>query len=138
MCLNNGCEGVLFTTCHLASGSRWRISNMTYPFALPVAWIRHMISLPGMAELMQGWRNNEDDNEELSTPVSSDEWMHSLDPNRPIGDRCEGWGWCSTMAGLERHQDPDTGYVTDQSMLDLPVCFVSLLLGLSFSLNTDW
>ncbi|KAG8705692.1 hypothetical protein FRC08_001513 [Ceratobasidium sp. 394] len=137
-CLNEGCEGILFTLRNLASGGRRRVSNETYPFASPIAWVRHMLSLPGMAELMQTWRSNQMGDHGLSAPISSDEWMRTLDVNRPLGDITDGWGWRSTFAGLERHEDLNTGNVTDENVLEPPIRFVSLPFGLSFSLNTDW
>lgn len=137
-CLNEGCEGILFTLCTLASGGRQRVSNMTYPFASPISWIRHMLSRPGMAELIQNWRDDENGDRELSAPVSSSEWMQNLDVNRPLGDISGARGWRSTYAGLERHEDPNTGNVIDENVLDPPIRFLSLPFGISFSLNTDW
>jgi hypothetical protein len=137
-CLNDGCEGVLFTVRNLASGSRRRVPNLTYPFASPIAWLKHMLSLPGMSELMQNWRNDQNDDWGLRGPISSEEWMRDLNVDRPIGDISDGWGWRSTSAGLERRYDPHTGNVADESVLDPPIRFVSLPFGLSLSLNTDW
>ncbi|KAF8597086.1 hypothetical protein BDV93DRAFT_411443, partial [Ceratobasidium sp. AG-I] len=138
ICLNEGCEGVLYTLRSLASGTRRRVSSLTYPFASPIAWVRHVMSLPGMSELMQNWRSDEADDYELSAPVTSNEWMETLNPNKPIGDISDGWGWRSTFAGLHRHENQITGNVVDESELDPPIRFVSLPYGLSFSLNTDW
>ncbi|QRV85925.1 Transposase family tnp2 [Ceratobasidium sp. AG-Ba] len=137
-CLNEECEGVLFTVRDLASGSRRRVPNLTYPYASPVAWLKHMLNLPGMSELIQTWRNNADNDWELSEPISSEEWMQNLDPNRPIGDISEGWGWRSTLAGLERRYNPQVGIAADENVLDRPIRFVSLPFGLSLTMNTDW
>lgn len=137
-CLNEGCEGELFTVRNLASGSRRRVSNTTYPFASPIAWLQHVLRLPGMSELMQNWQNDENGDRGLSAPISSEEWMRNLDIHRPVGDISEGWGWRSTLAGLERREDPNTGGATNESALDPPIRFVSLPFGLSLSLNTDW
>ncbi|KAG8687020.1 hypothetical protein FRC08_012194 [Ceratobasidium sp. 394] len=137
-CINPDCLGILFTTCKLASGSERRVSNLSFPFASPIAWLKHMLSLPGVSELLQTWRTNEGDEEGLAAPVPCEDWMQRLDINKPIGDIHEGWGWRSTEAGLERYEDPDTGNVVDRSPLDPPVRFVSLPYGLSLSLNTDW
>lgn len=137
-CLNEGCEGILFTTRRLASGSQRRVSNLTYPYASPIAWLRHVFSLPGMAELMQTWRTGDDDHDEFTAPISSDEWLHGLDPDKPIGDIPEGWGWRSTLAGLQRQQDPLTQDIVDEIPHEGPIRFVSLPFGISFSLNTDW
>lgn len=95
-----------------------------------------MLVLPGMAELMQNWRG--DDDHELSAPMSSDKWMQNLDPNRPIGDISTAWGWRSTYAGLERREDINTGDTVDENVLEQPLRFVSLPFGLSLSMNTDW
>ncbi|QRV80055.1 Transposase family tnp2 [Ceratobasidium sp. AG-Ba] len=138
VCLNEGCSGVLFTPRKLASGRMQRVPNVTYPFASPIAWIRHILSLPGMSELLQHWRNDDDDNEGLKTVLTSEEWMQKLDLNRSMGDLCDGWGWRSSKAGLERRTDPHTGTVTDESPFEPPVRFVSLPFGLSLTLNTDW
>jgi hypothetical protein len=138
-CINNECDGVLFTTWRLASGSQRRVPNTTFLFASPIAWICHMLSLPGTAELLQTWRCKEcGDNVELAALISADEWMEGLNKNVLIGDICDGWGWRSTEAGLEQLYDPVAGDVIDQSTLELPIRFVSLPYGLSLSLNTNW
>ncbi|QRV91932.1 Transposase family tnp2 [Ceratobasidium sp. AG-Ba] len=137
-CLNEACEGVLFTVRDLASGSKRRVPKLTYPYVSPIAWLKHMLSLPGMSELVQTWRNNEDIDWELSEPISSEEWMKNLDPNKPIGDISEGWGWRSTLAGMERRYNPQTGITVDENILDRPIRFVSLPFGLSLTMNTDW
>lgn len=137
-CLNEDCPGTLFVTRKLASGKLRRVPSLTYPFASPIAWVRHLLSLAGMAELMQTWRTGNDDNDGLVARISSDEWMGNLDPEKPIADMPDGWGWRSTEARLERYQDPNTGDIIDRSLFDQPVRFVSLPFGLSFSLNTDW
>lgn len=137
-CLNEDCNGVLFTICRLASGRKQRVSNLTYPFASPIAWIRHLLSLAGMAELLQTWRTSPEDHDQMSQPIHSDEWMRNLDPDEPLADISEGWGWRSIQARLVRHYNPQTGDVGDESQLDPPVRFVNLPFGLSLSLNTDW
>ncbi|KAG8723734.1 hypothetical protein FRC09_002003 [Ceratobasidium sp. 395] len=120
-CLNNGCEGILFVVRNLASGGRHRVSNLTYPYASPISWLRHMLRQPGMAELMQTWRTNGD--HELAAPVSSHEWMRELDHNKPLGDIMDGWGWRSTMAALHRVRDPNTRNVVDESEVNPPIRF---------------
>ncbi|QRV95522.1 Transposase family tnp2 [Ceratobasidium sp. AG-Ba] len=91
LCLNEDCSGVLFTLRKLASGKTRRVAHMTYPFALPIAWIKHMLSLPGMAELMQHWQNDRDDKDRLKSLVTSEDWMENLDPHKPMGDLCNGF-----------------------------------------------
>ncbi|KAG8703013.1 hypothetical protein FRC09_004399 [Ceratobasidium sp. 395] len=135
-CLNEGCEGVLFVIRNLASGGRRRVSNLTYPYASVIAWLRHMLIQPGIAELMQTWRAHDDHG--MSAPVSSQDWMHELNYQKPLGDIMDGWGWRSTTAGLHRTLDPETGDIVDVSEVDPPIRFVSLPFGISFSMNTDW
>ncbi|KAG8721874.1 hypothetical protein FRC08_009397 [Ceratobasidium sp. 394] len=135
-CLNDGCPGILFTVRALASGGRRRVSNLTYPYASPIAWLRHMLIQPGMAELMQTWRTEDD--HELAAPVSSQDWMRDLNHNQPLGDITDGWGWRSTAAALHRGRDPITRDIVDESEVHPPIRFVSLPFGISFSLNTDW
>jgi hypothetical protein len=137
-CLNDNCPGTLFTMRHLASGLQRRVPNLTFPFALPITWIQHILSLSGMAELMQTWRTFPDVRQGLVAPISSEVWMENLDMNCPLGDISDGWGWCSTMAGLEWAVDSLTGDVSDRSILDPPVRVSSLPFGISLSLNTDW
>jgi hypothetical protein len=137
-CLNEGCDGILFSVRRLASGSSRRISSLTFPFASPIAWLQHMLSLAGTAELLQTWKNEEDDHNGLLEPISSNLWMENIDVNKPLGDISDGWNWRSTEAGLSRFYDPNTGEVTDRRMIAEPVRFVSLPFGLSLSLNTDW
>ncbi|QRW25937.1 Transposase family tnp2 [Rhizoctonia solani] len=90
-----------------------------------------------MSELMQTWRSGDDDHG-IKPPVSNEDWMRNLNHNKELGNITEGWGWRSTMAGLQRVQDPDTRNVIDESGPDPPIRFVSLPYGISFSLNTDW
>ncbi|QRV74708.1 Transposase family Tnp2 protein [Ceratobasidium sp. AG-Ba] len=136
-CLNEGCAGTLFVMRKLASGGQRRVSNQTYPFASPIAWIQHLLSLPGISELLQVWRGDAD-KEGPSPPIPCEEWIQRIDINKSIGDIHEGWGWRSTKAGLERYRHPVTGDIIDESPLNPPVRFVSLPYGLSLSLNTDW
>ncbi|KAF8604451.1 hypothetical protein BDV93DRAFT_440933, partial [Ceratobasidium sp. AG-I] len=139
-CLNAGCNTSLFITKHLASGLQRRISHLTYPFASPISRLQQVLGLPGKAELMQSWRQNEDDKEELTEPVLGEEWMRTLDRGKSMGDISNGWGWRSTYAGLEQCVDPATGNVWDESTLpeERQVRFVSLPFGISLTLNTDW
>lgn len=137
LCANNGCPGILFTERRLASGSMRRISCLTYPFASPIAWLRHMLLLSGIFELLQNWREDEDDVNHTA-PITPEEWMDNIDLLRSLCNMCTGHGWCSTMAGLEHTFDPDTGIVHDWSPLDPPRRFSSLPLGISLSMNTDW
>ncbi|CUA74382.1 UvrD/REP helicase [Rhizoctonia solani] len=138
-CINEGCEGVLYTIRRLASGSLRRVPNKTVPFASPIAWIRHLLSLPGMAELLQTWRNEErGDYDDLTEPIRADEWRAHLSQNEPLGDISDGCGWRSTEAGLVRLYNQNTARVIDRSTLERPVRFVSLPFGLSLSLNADW
>ncbi|CEL55028.1 hypothetical protein RSOLAG1IB_11840 [Rhizoctonia solani AG-1 IB] len=137
-CLNPGCDGVLFNVRRLASGSLRRVSNLTFPFASPIVWLQHLLSLAGTAELLQTWRTEENDRDGPLGPIASDLWMENIDMNKPLGDISDGWGWRSTEAGLSRFYDPNTGEVTDRRTIAEPIRFVSLPFGLSLSLNTDW
>ncbi|QRW10224.1 Transposase family Tnp2 protein [Ceratobasidium sp. AG-Ba] len=128
-CLNPGCEGVLFTIRRQASGGQRRVSNLTYPFASPIAWLKHMLGIPGMCDLMQTWRKDRldgDDDWNITAPIPSNVWMNNLDINRPIGDISDGWGWRSTSAGLERRQDPQTRNLVDVNVLNPPVRFTGI------------
>ena len=139
-CLNAGCNSTLFATRKLASGRQRRVSHLTYPFASPIAWLQLVLSLPGRAELMQSWRQNEDDRAERTEPVSGDEWMRNMDHNKSMGDLCDGWGWRATESGLERRIHPVNGDVSDECGLPggRHLRLVSLPYGISLSLNTDW
>ncbi|GAB1527547.1 hypothetical protein RhiTH_010723 [Rhizoctonia solani] len=136
-CLNDKCNGVLFVYHRLASGVCCKVSKLTYPYASPIPWLHHIFSLPGMSELMQTWRSGDNDHG-IKPPVSNKDWMRNLNHNKELGNITEGWGWRSTMAGLQQVQDPNTRNVIDESGPDPPIRFVSLPYGISFSLNTDW
>ncbi|KAF8675480.1 hypothetical protein RHS04_06703 [Rhizoctonia solani] len=138
-CMNTGCNGILFTTWKLASGSLQCTPSMTFLFASPIAWIQHILSLSGMAELLQTWRSKgHGDNAGLLDPILSHKWMEGLDENLPIGDISKGWGWREMEAGLEQLYNPTTGNVIDHQTIELPICFVSLPYGILLLLNTDW
>ncbi|KAF8702621.1 hypothetical protein RHS03_06349, partial [Rhizoctonia solani] len=136
-CLNDGCNGILFVHRTLASRAYRKVPNLTYPYASPITWLRHMLSLPGMSELMQTWRSQDNDHG-IAAPIPSDGWMRGLNRHKGLGNITDGWGWRSTMAGLQRVEDPETGDIIDESKLDPPIRFVSLPYGILFSLNTNW
>jgi hypothetical protein len=137
LCINDNCPGTLFTDRSLANGSTRRVSCLTYPFASPIAWLQHILCLCGIFELLQNWRQDDDD-EEHTAPITPEEWMANLDQLQSLCDMCTGHGWRSTLAGLECLVDPDTGEVHDLSPLDPPRRFSSLPLGISLSMNTNW
>ncbi|KEP47373.1 transposase family Tnp2 protein [Rhizoctonia solani 123E] len=135
-CLNNDCNGILYVSRLLNSGSR-RVSNRTFPTASPIAWIQHMLRLPGISELVQS-QQEEDGADEHTEPISFDEWMEHRDPNAPLNDIREGWGWDAEEAGLERDEDPHTGVVRDQIRIGQPHRFSSLPFPVSLTMSTDW
>jgi hypothetical protein len=138
VCLNNDCSGILFIERTLATRSRRRISNLTYPFASPIIWLQDLLNLCGVAELMQNWQHDEDDHNWGTAPVPWESWIRHLDANKPLGDLSDGWRWRSTEAGLERIVDDRTHVVYDRSVVNPAIRFVGLPFGISLSMNTDW
>jgi hypothetical protein len=137
-CVNIDCTGVLFVDKILASGERRRTSSLTYPVASLIAWLRRIFSQPGMAELMQNWRTQPDDHDNMTTPISVEDWMVNLDHNRPLADMPDGYDWRARMAGMERVVEEGGDVAFDRSTIEPPVRFASLPYGLSLSMNTDW
>ncbi|KDN47424.1 hypothetical protein RSAG8_03564, partial [Rhizoctonia solani AG-8 WAC10335] len=135
-CQNDNCDGILYDIRHLASGQQRRVSRLTFPYASIIAWIHRLLNQPGMSELTQNWRTEDD--QELTEPRPAEEWEADLNMDQPLGDISEGSGWRSRAAGMERVVDEQTGTVEDRSPVDPPIRFSSLPFGLSFTLNTDW
>lgn len=142
-CENNGCNGILFDVKELASRERRRISRLTYPVASITTWLRRLLSYPGIAELMQNWRDGPDDDEEDTEPITPEQWRDLLEIDRILSDISTGYGWRAAEAALERIVDPEADargedLVTDRRTSDEPLRFVSLKFGVSLSMNTDW
>lgn len=56
-CLKAECTSILFTNKVLTSHKRRRVSSLTSPVASLISWLQRIFSQPGMAELMQNWRD---------------------------------------------------------------------------------
>ncbi|CUA74597.1 Protein CSF1 [Rhizoctonia solani] len=136
-CLNNDCDGILYISRLLNSGSRRRVPNRTYPIASPTAWLQHMLRLPGISELLRS-EQDEDQANVHAEPITYDEWRENREPNAPLNDIRNGWGWDAEEAGLERVEDPRTGAVRDQSQIGRPLRFSSLPFPVSLTMSTDW
>ncbi|KAG8700743.1 hypothetical protein FRC09_005783, partial [Ceratobasidium sp. 395] len=107
-CVNVNCPGILFTEKTLASGDRRRVPNQTYPTASLKAWIQRMLLEPGKSELLQNWRTGPDDHEQLTEPISADEWLATTDRSIPLGDITMGCAHRERFAGMQRVVvDPD-------------------------------
>ncbi|KAG9117693.1 hypothetical protein FRC07_007346, partial [Ceratobasidium sp. 392] len=138
-CVNEGCDGVLFTEKVLASGDRRRAPSKSYPIASLKAWLQRIVLEPGKSELLQNWRTRPDDHEPDAGPISADEWKATLNLDAPLGDITDGYAFRERHAGMERvikEVDGEEKYC-DIEGLDQPVRFASLPFGLSLSMNTD-
>lgn len=136
ICTRDGCTGILYADKLLSTGKVKKNSTLTFLFASPVAWIQRMVTRDGIPELLQVWRQPQD--QQLGPPVSQQEWYNSINLNSPLEDIVDGFGWRERSAGVQRVFNPDTGALSDQFQLDPPIRFCSLPFGLSLSMNVDW
>jgi hypothetical protein len=136
LCLNEGCNGILFADKTLASGTLKRSSALTYPCVSIKSWLRRMLSRDGIPELLQAWRKPGDTGP--GEPVTAEAWFDQQDLDSPLGDVFDAHSWRMREAGLERVYNPQTGEVFDRSVLEQPLRFCNLPFGLSLSMNVDW
>ncbi|KAI0038744.1 hypothetical protein FA95DRAFT_1613136 [Auriscalpium vulgare] len=61
-----------------------------------------------------------------------------LNPDRPMTDIYDGWGWRSIQAGLVRQKGGEWGLPEDVDIHNINQSFTKLEAGLVFQKNTDW
>lgn len=134
-CIEEYCEGVVFTLRRLAHGKR-RVPAKILPTTPFIPHIQRILLRPGKFEDFQRWRC-EGDEAGRAPPLQEMGWDTFPDPNVILTDIVDGWTWRATRAAMQRQVDND-GSVVDRDVLNLNQRFVSLLLGIMVMINIDW
>lgn len=135
-CEKDGCSGTLFTTKRLSKGEIKRTPLKILPYVPLQKAVQHILMRPGKFDQLQHWRGPADA-PGIEPPLSTRGIEAFGDPERPMTDIYDGWGWRAIQAGLERRRGgPWT--IRDVDVNNLLQRFVSLPLGLVWQMNIDW
>lgn len=135
-CTKDFCSGILYTSKRTASQTEKRTPCKVMPSASLIKALEHFFMRPGKWEEVQAWRKDGD--HEPAPTISCDEWLASLDWDKPLNDMSDGWVWRSIPAGFQRFWDPDRKTVDDVDVHRLYQRHVSLGCGLILQINLDW
>ncbi|GAB1526351.1 hypothetical protein RhiTH_009518 [Rhizoctonia solani] len=90
------CPGVLYTERLLADGTIKRSLSKSFPYIPLPAALGRLLSRPGMSELCQHWRNDDNPEDEPTKnpprPQDPVEWFDDMPANQRFSE-CEGGGW---------------------------------------------
>ncbi|KAJ7603249.1 hypothetical protein DFH06DRAFT_1114701 [Mycena polygramma] len=135
-CNEPDCSGTLYTVKRLSSGVEKRTPVLTLPFVPPERAIQRMCLQPGKVEQWQEWRGALDAVGQRE-PSELTGYEYFSDPDKPMLDISDGWGWRAIQAGLERRRN-GSWEVRDVDVLELKQQFVALPNGLVLQINVDW
>jgi hypothetical protein len=135
-CSQEECSGILYTVKRTARRAEKRTPTKIMPYNSPKGAIARLLRRPGMWEQCQLWRKDGD--HEPSELLDAEDFFAG-DPDAPIDDIYDGFGWRQFPAFLERRWDPQRRRVEDVVVAPGPVRrFVSLPCGLLVAINIDW
>ncbi|KAJ7479156.1 hypothetical protein FB451DRAFT_1172268 [Mycena latifolia] len=128
-CTKQDCSGSLYTVKRLSNGSEKRIPVLTLPFVPPEKALQRMCLQPGKVAQWQEWRG----------PLDSVGQRYAAfpDPDKPMSDISDGWGWRAIQAGLERRRN-GSWEIRDVDVSELKQQFVALPNGLVVQININW
>ncbi|KAI0044811.1 hypothetical protein FA95DRAFT_1583620 [Auriscalpium vulgare] len=136
-CTNDDCEGKVYTLKRMQDGSEKRTPIKIVSYVSPVTAIKLMLARRGKYDQLQHWRREGD--EPGPGPPSTDRGESlQLDPDRPMTDIYDGWGWRAIQAGLVRQQRGEWDLPEDVDVDNIKQSFTKLDAGLVFQKNTDW
>ncbi|KAJ7065570.1 hypothetical protein C8F01DRAFT_1366529 [Mycena amicta] len=137
-CNQPACEGTLYTTSGKKSrnGTEKRTPTLTMPFAPPEKVIERMCLQPGKVQQWQHWRRP-DDTVGICAPSTLKGMEAFDDPDKPMLDITDGWGWHVIQGGLERRHN-GKWEVKDVDVKNLNQRFVAFPNGLVAQINVDW
>ncbi|KAJ7254527.1 hypothetical protein C8J57DRAFT_1033600, partial [Mycena rebaudengoi] len=92
--------------------------------------------LPGKVAQWQEWRGPLDDPGQRE-PSRLTGFEAFDDPNKPMHNVTDGWGWRAMQAGLERRRN-GTWEIRDVDVTEVKQQFVALPNGLMVQINIDW
>ncbi|KAJ7654607.1 hypothetical protein DFH06DRAFT_1092852 [Mycena polygramma] len=130
------CEGTLYTVKRLSSGLEKRTPVLTLPFVPPERAIQRMCLQPGKVAQWQEWRGPLD-TAGLREPTTSTGYEAFSNPDKPMKDISDGWGWRAVQAGLQRRRNGSWD-VRDIDVQELNQQFVAMPNGLMVQINIDW
>lgn len=135
-CDQPNCSGHLYTVKRLSNGSEKRTPILTLPFVPPGKAIQRMCLQPGKVAQWQEWRGP-DDIVGQREPSELQGFAAFSDPDRPLTDISDGWGWRAVQAGLQRRRN-GVWEIQDVDVDELKQQFVALPNGLIIQINIDW
>ncbi|KAJ7208732.1 hypothetical protein C8J57DRAFT_1610075 [Mycena rebaudengoi] len=130
------CAGRLFSVKRLANKTEKRTPFLSIPFVSPETAIRRMCMQPGKVAQWQEWRGPLDDPGQRE-PSRLTGFEAFDDPNKPMHNVTDGWGWRAMQAGLERRRN-GTWEIRDVDVTEVKQQFVALPNGLMVQINIDW
>ncbi|KAI0039529.1 hypothetical protein FA95DRAFT_1460227, partial [Auriscalpium vulgare] len=136
-CTNDDCEGKVYTIKRMQDGSEKRTPIKIVSYVSPVTAIKLMLARRGKFDQLQHWRRVGDE-PGLGPPSTDRGESLQLDPDRPMTDIYDGWGWRAIQAGLVRQQRGEWGLPEDVDVDNIKQSFTKLEAGLVFQKNTDW
>ncbi|KAI0040649.1 hypothetical protein FA95DRAFT_1647854, partial [Auriscalpium vulgare] len=136
-CPDNDCEGKVYTIKRMQDGSEKRTPIKIVSYVSPVTAIKLMLARRGKFDQLQHWRRVGDE-PGLGPPSTDRGESLQLDPDRPMTDIYDGWGWRAIQAGLVRQQRGEWGLPEDVDVDNIKQSFTKLEAGLVFQKNTDW
>ncbi|KAJ6554294.1 hypothetical protein B0H19DRAFT_1293882 [Mycena capillaripes] len=134
-CQQPECPGLLYEKKRCSNGAEKRTPLLTVPFVPPERAIQRMCLQPGKVAQWQEWRGPGDGagRREPSTLKGFDAFP---DPDKPMTDITDGWGWRAIQAGLERRRN-GVWEIRDVDVQNLKQQFVALPNGLVVQINID-
>lgn len=135
-CEKVGCSGTLFTIKQLSKGVQKRTPIKILPYVSLHKAVQHILLRPGKFDQLQRWRGP-DDEPKREPPLQSRGMEAFADPDRPMTDIYDGWGWRAIQMGLERRRG-GAWTVKDVDVQELHQRLVSCPLGLVWQMNIDW
>jgi hypothetical protein len=105
------------------------------PYVPPEHALQRLFLRPGKWELFQHWHGPGDQPMVIS-PLPDHGFDSFPDPDKPLDDIYDGWGWRAIQASLKRRRGGHWE-IQDVDVHELHQCFVSLPCGLVWQINID-
>jgi hypothetical protein len=100
-CDRPNCVGTLYSVKRLSSGKEKKTPLLTLPFVPPGKAIQRLCLQPGKVAQWQEWRGD-DDAVGQREPSKLTGFEAFDNPDKPMMDITDGWGWRAIQAGLQR------------------------------------
>jgi hypothetical protein len=100
-CEIQNCPRILHTHKRLLDGSMKHTPTKIVPYVPPEHALQRLFLRPGKWELFQHWRGPGDQPMVIS-PLPDHGFDSFPDPDKPLDDIYDGWGWYAIQASLKR------------------------------------